>query len=151
MDFRFTLNLGSISLVIKRLQCNFLLFRFSRYYYQGCASWKWYFPYHYAPFASDFVNIDSVPTEFEKDTKPFAPLEQLMSVFPAASRSHVPEPWGKLMLEPECPIIDFYPEDFKVSRKTFIPVFPQKKPKSILALIMCCVLGQKGSTLVQVD
>ena len=55
-----------------------------------------------------------MPTEFEKDTKPFAPLEQLMSVFPAASRSHVPEPWGKLMMDPECPIIDFYPEDFKI-------------------------------------
>jgi hypothetical protein len=37
---------------------------------QGCASWKWYFPYHYAPFASDFVNIAEVSTEFEKETKP---------------------------------------------------------------------------------
>jgi len=37
---------------------------------QGCASWNWYFPYHYAPFASDFVNIAEVATEFEKGTKP---------------------------------------------------------------------------------
>ncbi len=85
-----------------------------RYYYQGCASWKWYFPYHYAPFASDFVNIGDLPTEFEKDTQPFKPLEQLMGVFPAASRSHVPKPWAELMTDPEASIIDFYPEDFKI-------------------------------------
>ncbi|PNF18929.1 hypothetical protein B7P43_G15788, partial [Cryptotermes secundus] len=85
-----------------------------KYYYQGCASWKWYFPYHYAPFASDFLNIAELSTEFEKGTKPFRPLEQLMGVFPAASSSHVPAPWAKLMSDPESPIIDFYPEDFKI-------------------------------------
>ncbi|KDR24133.1 5'-3' exoribonuclease 2-like protein [Zootermopsis nevadensis] len=85
-----------------------------KYYYQGCASWKWYFPYHYAPFASDFVNIAELSTEFEKGTKPFRPLEQLMGVFPAASSSHVPAPWATLMSDPDSPIIDFYPEDFKI-------------------------------------
>ena len=29
-------------------------------------------------------------------------------------RSHVPEPWGQLMFDPESKIIDFYPEDFKI-------------------------------------
>ncbi|GLH01529.1 5'-3' exoribonuclease, partial [Gryllus bimaculatus] len=85
-----------------------------QYYYQGCASWKWYFPYHYAPFASDFINIGTLSTEFEKGTKPFRPLEQLMGVFPAASSSHVPPSWAPLMSDPESPIIDFYPEDFKI-------------------------------------
>ncbi|KAJ2938546.1 hypothetical protein O0L34_g13043 [Tuta absoluta] len=85
-----------------------------RYYYQGCASWKWYFPYHYAPFASDFVNITGLQTTFEKGTIPFRPLEQLMGVFPAASSSHVPKPWATLMSDPFSPIIDFYPTDFKI-------------------------------------
>lgn len=85
-----------------------------KYYYQGCASWNWYFPYHYAPFASDFVNIDGLSTQFERGTTPFNPLEQLMGVFPAASSSHVPQPWAQLMSDPDSEIIDFYPEDFKI-------------------------------------
>ena len=85
-----------------------------RYYYQGCSSWEWYFPYHYAPFASDFINIGEIKNEFPLETKPFKPLEQLMAVFPAASRQHVPGPWGELMMDPFSPIIDFYPVDFKI-------------------------------------
>lgn len=85
-----------------------------KYYYQGCASWKWYYPYHYAPFASDFCNIAGLSTDFEADTKPFNPLEQLMGVFPAASCKHVPEPFAELMSDPDSPIIDFYPTDFKI-------------------------------------
>ena len=85
-----------------------------RYYYQGCSSWEWYFPYHYAPFASDFINIGDVKNEFPLDTKPFKPLEQLMAVFPAASRQHIAGPWQELTMDPYSPIIDFYPVDFKI-------------------------------------
>uniref|UniRef100_A0A8D0GMQ6 5'-3' exoribonuclease n=1 Tax=Sphenodon punctatus TaxID=8508 RepID=A0A8D0GMQ6_SPHPU len=85
-----------------------------RYYYQGCASWKWYYPFHYAPFASDFEGIADMPSDFEKDTKPFKPLEQLMGVFPAASGNFLPPTWRKLMTDPESSIIDFYPEDFAI-------------------------------------
>uniref|UniRef100_A0A8C2Z949 5'-3' exoribonuclease n=1 Tax=Cyclopterus lumpus TaxID=8103 RepID=A0A8C2Z949_CYCLU len=85
-----------------------------RYYYQGCASWKWYFPFHYAPFASDFKDIKGLFTDFEKDTKPFKPLEQLMGVFPAASGNFLPTTWRSLMSTPESSIIDFYPDDFAI-------------------------------------
>ncbi|XP_014676805.1 PREDICTED: 5'-3' exoribonuclease 2-like [Priapulus caudatus] len=85
-----------------------------RYYYQGCASWTWYFPYHYAPFASDFLNVGDLKIEFETDTQPFNPMEQLMGVFPAASKQHLPVTFRRLMFAPESPIIDFYPENFYV-------------------------------------
>lgn len=104
LDFRY-----SVALQYVRGLCWVL-----KYYYQGCASWDWYFPYHYAPFASDFVNISGLSTAFPKGSKPFNPLEQLMGVFPAASSSHVPKPWATLMHDPQSEIIDFYPEDFKI-------------------------------------
>lgn len=55
--------------------------------------------YHYAPFASDFLNMSGLGTKFERG-EPFKPIEQLMGVFPAASRQHVPEVFAKLMLDP---------------------------------------------------
>ncbi|XP_019727107.1 5'-3' exoribonuclease 2 isoform X1 [Hippocampus comes] len=85
-----------------------------RYYYQGCASWKWYFPFHYAPFASDFQDIQGMFSDFERGTKPFKPLEQLMGVFPAASGNFLPETWRNLMMSPDSSIIDFYPDDFAI-------------------------------------
>jgi len=85
-----------------------------RYYYHGVASWKWYFPFHYAPFASDLKNI----IRFEKDCKsfelrkPFSPVEQLMAVLPEDSNHAVPVATRSLMSEKSC-ISDFYPKVVK--------------------------------------
>uniref|UniRef100_A0A0K0FXX6 5'-3' exoribonuclease n=1 Tax=Strongyloides venezuelensis TaxID=75913 RepID=A0A0K0FXX6_STRVS len=85
-----------------------------KYYYSGCPSWDWFYPYHYAPFASDFDQIEYYKPNFPKNTKPFNPLEQLMGVFPAASSQHVPECWRKLMTDVNSEIYDFYPTDFAI-------------------------------------
>jgi len=85
-----------------------------KYYYQGCVSWDWYFPYHYAPFASDFDDISKFKPDWSKPTKPFYPLEQLMGVFPAASKLHIPAGWRNLMTSPDSPIFKFYPTEFKI-------------------------------------
>ena len=81
------------------------------YYMQGCPSWSWYYPYHYAPFAADFVDMDQMKIKFEKAT-PFHPYEQLMSVLPAASNHAIPDVFKSLMTDEDSEIIDFYPEDF---------------------------------------
>ena len=83
------------------------------YYFQGCPSWTWFYPYHYAPFAADFVDISNLDFRFEKG-KPFRPFEQLMGVLPASSNHAIPEIFHDLMVNPESEIIDFYPEDFRV-------------------------------------
>lgn len=93
-------------------------------------SWQWYYPYHFAPFASDFVDVEHMDIKFTLG-QPFKPFEQLMSVFPAArfallpktlfsradasrSRHLIPPVFHDLMTNSESPIIDFYPTSFEI-------------------------------------
>ncbi|KAL1521516.1 hypothetical protein AB1Y20_021176 [Prymnesium parvum] len=86
-----------------------------RYYYDGCPSWKWYFPYHYAPFAADIAAaIDPAePFEFELG-EPFLPFQQLMGVLPPRSADALPAAICALMRDPSSEISDFYPVDFAI-------------------------------------
>ncbi|KAG8855861.1 5'-3' exoribonuclease 2 [Tulasnella sp. 330] len=83
------------------------------YYYQGTPSWQWFYPYHYAPFAGDCEDVPQMNIQFRMG-QPFKPFEQLMSVFPPASRKHIPEVFHHLMLEATSPIIEFYPTEFEI-------------------------------------
>ncbi|MCJ1284596.1 5'-3' exoribonuclease 2 [Xylographa opegraphella] len=81
------------------------------YYFQGCPSWTWYYPYHYAPFAADFVDLDKMKVNFDRGV-PYKPYEQLMGVLPAASNQNLPEVFRSLMSDENSEILDFYPEEF---------------------------------------
>ncbi len=83
------------------------------YYFQGCPSWTWFYPYHYAPFAADFVELDQISINFEKG-RIFKPFEQLMGVLPAASSHAIPEVFHPLMTDEDSEILDFYPLEFPI-------------------------------------
>ena len=85
------------------------------YYYRGCISWGWFFPYHYGPMLSDLRNLPEMFKKIHFSVGiPIFPFQQLMSCLPPASSSLVPEPYRYLMTSPDSPIIHFYPGDFEV-------------------------------------
>ncbi|SIO73155.1 XRN2, RAT1, 5'-3' exoribonuclease 2 [Babesia microti strain RI] len=81
------------------------------YYYQGIPSWNWYYPYHYAPFASDLKF--TTQNVFQLGT-PFTPLQQLMSVLPVQSSHCLPEKFADLMRSEVSPIAEYYPRTLKL-------------------------------------
>ena len=94
------------------------------YYHNGCMSWEWFFPYLYAPLATDLVNLNEFygkefPANargfkafpFEKG-EPFPSLGQLLSVLPPQSAALLPKAIGELMLHPSSPLIEYYPQEF---------------------------------------
>lgn len=83
------------------------------YYYNGCASWEWYYPFHYAPFASDLCDIANFHVKFVLG-EPFSPIEQLLSVLPPYSSKALPDSLAKLMADPDSEIADFFPSNIKL-------------------------------------
>lgn len=80
------------------------------YYYHGCVSWGWFYPYHYAPFISDIMNFKSVDLEFDLG-EPFKPFDQLLSVLPAASSSLLPSVYRNLVTSVSSPLAQYFPTE----------------------------------------
>lgn len=83
------------------------------YYHIGCPSWDWFFPAYFAPLGSDLYNLSDLKVRFFKG-RPFEPMIQLLAVLPPKSSNLLPKSLAQLMVDPDSPIFDFYPENFKI-------------------------------------
>lgn len=80
------------------------------YYYHGCMSWGWFYPYHYAPFISDIADFTDVDLKFDMG-EPFKPLDQLLSVLPAASSALLPKIYRSLVTSSSSPLAKYFPAE----------------------------------------
>ena len=83
------------------------------YYYNGCVSWSWYYPHHYAPYISDIKGFTDMDLNFDLG-EPFHPYEQLLAVLPAASKQLLPTAFQRLVDDANSPLIEYYPQDFEL-------------------------------------
>lgn len=87
-----------------------------KYYTEGCHRWHWFYPFHYAPLASDISNVTEALSRCEshiESDKPFQPWQQLLAVLPPSSAWCLPRSFRPLMTLPTSPIRDYYPMDFE--------------------------------------
>lgn len=85
-----------------------------QYYMKGVPSWRWFYHYHFAPFAEDFANyMDTKETpEFEQD-QPIYPIQQLFSVLPPQSFKNVPADIAHFVVSKESPVLSYFNTKFK--------------------------------------
>jgi 5'-3' exoribonuclease 1 len=85
------------------------------YYLNGVASWRWFYPYHYAPFCSDMVGLQALAQEIRLEQgTPFLPLQQLLAVLPPRSAWCLPPAYAKLMTDTSSPLADLYPSQVAI-------------------------------------
>jgi 5'-3' exonuclease len=87
------------------------------YYYRGIKSWKWYYPYHYAPMISDYSEIiinESLYNMFDlfnKDkSEPFNPYQSLLLILPKQSFNLLPKCYRDIPSQ----IPEYFPEKIEI-------------------------------------
>lgn len=72
------------------------------YYFHGCPSWSWYYPFFMSPFLSDLsivleAHLDKLDLSFDLD-KPYNPFDQLAYILPKASFGLLPKDYSRVLL-----------------------------------------------------
>lgn len=86
------------------------------YYLNGVPDWRWYYPYHYAPFPHDmskYLHHFKFP-EFNSNAQPLSAYEQLLSVLPPKSANLIPHPLNTLLTDTNSVLKKYCPDEVKV-------------------------------------
>ena len=85
------------------------------YYYQGVKSWRWFYPYNYAPMISDFdsmnFDFDNLNNIFLNDnSEPFSPFQSLLFILPKTSFDLLPPCYKEFPNQ----VPEYFPENVEI-------------------------------------
>ena len=85
------------------------------YYFHGCPSWSWYYPYFMSPFLTDLVQIvdsklPNIEIQFNRDA-PYHPFDQLAYIQPKSSLGLLPPVYAEVLLK-DPRTIKYFPDSF---------------------------------------
>lgn len=85
------------------------------YYLKGVPSWRWLYPYHYAPPAHILAqHINTFEFPVYEPTVPNTPFQQLLCVLPPKSAHLLPTPLNDLLESKLSPLRPYCPDDFEI-------------------------------------
>ena len=85
------------------------------YYINGNPNWKWFYPYHYAPFASSLSkHCCTFKRPIYKESEPTTPFQQLLCVLPPSSSYLLPKPLATLLSSETSPLKKYCPDTFDI-------------------------------------
>lgn len=118
--------------------CKGLLWNFL-YYFKGCPSLEWFYPFHYSPLLSDLCEIKNFKFNFKLGSY-LKPFEQLVSILPPKSFYLLPEIYQKIYLNEE--IQKYFPKETKLDYENMkydplkiIPFIPIEIVKKLISEI----------------
>jgi len=93
-----------------------------QYYTNGVPDWKWYYPHHYSPMASDLVqSFDTYKRKIFRMNKPLLPFQQLLCIMPYKSRNLLPEPLNEILTEKSDVVIDLSGKRYEYQGIVLLP------------------------------
>ena len=111
------------------------------YYYRGCPDWEWEYSHRVAPCVSDIaemlkhsgqkIDINKISFTSCHESRPNKPFEQLLMILPPQSVELIPNVLHNLMVDPDSPIIHFYPieTEYELAESRYLWECPIKLPK----------------------
>jgi len=90
----------------------------TKYYFEGCPDWHYYYPHEATPLLSDLVAYLTVDPERANIVQfmlnePVNPFHQLLMILPPQSSNLLPAPYARLMLDDDSPLIHYFPRSFE--------------------------------------